>query len=68
MPHSQVQSLFLTIREYCALYRKSRATVYRELARGEIAAVRDGARTKILADSARAHNESLPRYRPHRAG
>jgi predicted DNA-binding transcriptional regulator AlpA len=50
----------VTITETTRLTGKSRASVYEAIARGQLRAVKDGARTLVTFESIKARQASLP--------
>lgn len=54
---------FYTPREFCAAYGMGRTRLYDLIAQGKIAAVKDGQKTLIAAESAEAWAASLPRFK-----
>lgn len=60
-----MESLHLTIADFCRAYRIARSSAYRELAAGRLAALKRGARTVIARVEAERWAASLPDYRPH---
>ncbi|WP_289296358.1 hypothetical protein [uncultured Reyranella sp.] len=52
--------LFKTVATFCQERSMSRATFYREVAAGRLAAVKRGKRTLIRADEAQRYDNSLP--------
>lgn len=51
---------YLTKAEWCHIRNSSLATCNRKLASGKLRAVKDGFRTLIITESAKAEEESLP--------
>jgi hypothetical protein len=66
----EVERLAVSIPDATIISGLSRSEIYRQLAAGDIRAVKAGARTLILMDSLRAHLASLPpaTFRTKRAG
>lgn len=53
----------ISIREYCDFYGGKRTRTYELIASGELEAVKDGARTMIIVESAERRAASLPRFK-----
>jgi excisionase family DNA binding protein len=56
-----IKPIVVSIDEAARIMNTSRSEVYQGIARGELAAVKDGARTKITMDSIERRMSSLPR-------
>ncbi len=69
MSVSHIAPIALPISEAVALSGMSRSAVYRELAEGNLRAVKQGTRTLVLVESIRTYLASLPAatFRPARA-
>jgi excisionase family DNA binding protein len=59
MPEIAENDGLLTIKQHCEIYNCSRSYTYELLAKGELAAVKDGRITKISRASARARAARL---------
>ncbi len=64
-----IEPVTVPIAQAVAISGMSRSAVYRELAAGNLRAVKQGARTLVLVDSIRAYIASLPpaTFRPAKA-
>jgi excisionase family DNA binding protein len=60
-----MQPYSLTIAETCRRYGFGKTTLYELIGAGKVDAVKQGARTLVLADSVERHLASLPRILRH---
>ena len=66
-PDARTTTSALTIKEFCAEFRRSPASVYRDIAAGQLIARKAGGRTLISRSDAEAWFNNLPIRSPKAA-
>src|SRR5262245_523096 len=58
---TNVEPIFISVAAAAEMLATSRSEIYQKLARGELEAVKDGARTKVIYESVRRCAAALPK-------